>query len=452
MKQLLNIITDFFILDKEQLPVVDLYKRRILVMIIGFTWLTALIVLNLEKFGFYAEESNIPLFLFLSFCLLFLRYFGKNTWLGFAIFLGGLLITIYNVLETGYIYSYNQKWFVFLLLFVNFLLPRLVLPYLAFSLAAQVFFYWITPDSIVGIGGKEDYLIDNIAFIILSFFVLLFIKKVHLLQKSKIDDQNSQLLNQQNELIKSNQLLQNRSQELLLSNQELERFAYIASHDLKTPLNNIISFSQLLERELKEVDNEKAHEYFQFMKNGSIKMNNLIKDLLEYSRMPEREMRIEDIDLNELVNSITNSISEYLNERNAAVQMVDHLPTISANRTQMYLLFKNLIENGIKYNTSTHPKVEIKFLKREEYYQFKIIDNGIGIDPKYHDKIFQMFSRLHNDRDYEGTGLGLALSKKIVDGLKGKIALKSQLGQGSEFTIKLNKKLFKLEGVLQESP
>ncbi len=295
---------------------------------------------------------------------------------------------------------------------------------------------------IEGIGTREDYMIDNIAYIIISYIFLLVFEKIQDLQTSTIDNQNVELLAKQEALIKSNELLQNRSEQLVSSNEELERFAYIASHDLKTPLNNIISFCGLLEKELKQNHNKKAIQYFDFIKQGSNRMDVLIKDLLEYSKMSGNEIKNEEIDLNKLVHSIVDSISVYLKQRNAKVIIENRLPSIKANRAKVYLLFKNLIENGVKYNQSPHPRIKITFIIKENIYQFYIKDNGIGIAAKYHENIFQMFSRLHTSKEYEGTGLGLALCKKIVDGLKGQIQLESERGVGSTFIITFDKKLF----------
>ncbi len=271
---------------------------------------------------------------------------------------------------------------------------------------------------------------------------MIILKKLYSIQKSKIDNQNTQLLEQQQELINSNQLLKNRSEQLLVSNQELERFAYIASHDLKTPLSNIISFSYLLERELKDFDNEKAHEYFQYIKKESNRMNTLIMDVLEYSTFSSKAIEREEIDLNQLIKSIIDALSIDLNKTNAEMRIANHLPIIKADKAKMYLLFKNLIENGIKYNKSEKPIVEITCSEQEDKFQFQIKDNGIGIAPKYHQNIFQMFARLHNNHEYEGTGLGLALCKKIVDGMSGDIDLISEIGRGTQFIITLDKAHF----------
>jgi len=154
---------------------------------------------------------------------------------------------------------------------------------------------------------------------------------------------------------------------------------------------------------------------------------------LEYSRLSSKTKE-EEINICKLVQEIEDSIAEYLLQRNAKITVNDDFPIIKANRTRIFLLFKNLIENAIKYNESINPFVEIKYQMHHNFHQFIFDDNGIGIDEKHHHKVFEMFTRLHNTREYEGTGLGLSLSKKIAETIGGKIELKSQLGEGSTFT------------------
>jgi len=412
-------------------------------MITGSVCIVTSILLVLKMLGFFSEETTLHLFLACFFSLLFLKFFGQETIIGFFILIAGTVITTYNISITGHIFSFNHKWFLALILLVNIISSRFTFSYIIFSICFQFYSYSLTSISYMpGLGTKEDYMFDNIAYIVVAYIFLLIFKKLQDLQTLTIDKKNAQLLAKQKALMKSNLLLHNRSEQLVASNEELERFAYIASHDLKTPLNNIISFCGLLDRELKHYDNEKATQYFGFIKEGSNRMNALIKDLLEYSKMSGNEMKDEEIDLNELVHSIVDSISEYLNEKNAKVFITSHLPVIKANRTQIYLLYKNLIENGIKYNKSPQPVVEIGVGKKEKQFDLYIKDNGIGIPEKYHESIFQMFSRLHNNSEYEGTGLGLALSKKIVDNLKGKLTLESKSNEGSTFIITLSKSQF----------
>lgn len=442
MQQSLNRFIDFFIKEKSLLAPEEIFQARTTLWLIVISSIFSLIVPILQIFGYFEGESALILSVFCAILLIISKFQGNITLASYLFIIGCVAILIANIELTGGIYSYNHKWHIVLLLFSSFACPRLTFPLLIFQSLFLFYSYSTTHHQIEGIPNKVEHLFDIYVALFISYLVLLVYKKIKSIQKTRIDNQNNQLLNQRMELLESNELLKQRSEQLLESNQELERFAYIASHDLKTPLNNIISFSNLLEKELGDFNNDNAHKYFSFIKSGSLKMNSLVKDVLEYSKTSSKDIEIEDIDLNLLINSINQSISEYIARKNAKVVIRKQLPIIRANRTKMYLLFKNLIENGIKYNESPTPLVEIEYNHGKDHVDIKVQDNGIGIAKKFHQNIFEMFSRLHRDNEYEGTGLGLALCKKIVDHLAGKISIQSQLEKGTQLIITLDKKYF----------
>ncbi len=226
--------------------------------------------------------------------------------------------------------------------------------------------------------------------------------------------------------------------ELERSNDELERFAYIASHDLKTPLRNVVSFLNLIQRKTKKYEDKSLNEYIDIAVSGATQMNRLIKDVLEISRINANELRKEPIDLNDTIFYISNILQKQMIASDASIQS-DYLPTIEADQTQIKQLFQNLIENGIKYNKNEQPAIKIIYEEQEHHHLFQIKDNGIGIQKDYHKKVFEMFKRLHTLSDYEGTGIGLAICKKITTLYGGKIWLQSEQGEGSSFFFTLKK-------------
>lgn len=227
-------------------------------------------------------------------------------------------------------------------------------------------------------------------------------------------------------------LLKVNNDKLNVANEDLERFAYVASHQLKAPVRTISNFLNLIEKEVKnETQNQKLLEYLEYVKGSSEEMAMLINDLLEYSKLEKEEVKVEPIDLNDILLLTQNNLRATLQQNNAQVTVRD-LPVVSANKTHMVILFQNLIENAVKYNRSTQPQIEIYTDEEGDLY---VKDNGIGIDKEYHQKIFRMFMRLHGQDEYAGTGIGLSACKKIMDRHNGAISLESKPGEGTTFRL-----------------
>ncbi|MEO0778682.1 MAG: ATP-binding protein [Bacteroidota bacterium] len=241
------------------------------------------------------------------------------------------------------------------------------------------------------------------------------------------------------ELHESNAELVATNAQLAKSNGELERFASIASHDLKAPLRNIVSFLGLIKRKLRAPIPTELNDYFRFATDNAQHMQTLIQDILEFSKIDGTDQQQEAVDLNESLLSVVHNLKETMTEKNGSVEIAP-LPVIQANKVQVLQLFQNLIGNGLKYNQNKQPSVVIEHKKEARNHLFSIRDNGIGIDPQYHQQVFDMFKRLHHREEYQGTGIGLSICKKIIDQLEGKIWLESQPGRGTTFffTVPMN--------------
>ncbi len=215
------------------------------------------------------------------------------------------------------------------------------------------------------------------------------------------------------------------NKELQRSNEDLDNFAHVASHDLRTPLRSITSFLQLFVRKNQARFDDTDREYVQFIANASKQMDNLIKSLLSYSSIDRQKVIPKPINLNRTLNSVQLSLGSVIQERCATIE-VSPLPTILVQDFLMLQLFQNLIGNALKYNKSDHPTVEVFVVEdKENAYTFAVRDNGIGIPAQYKETVFKIFHRLHRAEEYEGTGIGLAACKRIVDLCDGKIWFES---------------------------
>ncbi len=235
------------------------------------------------------------------------------------------------------------------------------------------------------------------------------------------------------------QSLEVRAFELARSNADLERFLYVATHDLQEPLRMVNSFTQLLKKKYGKQLDEQANDYINYAVEGASRMKKLILDLLEYSKFSGNSEEFTPTDMHTVLHIVSQAFSKELKEAEAEL-MIAELPVISANTSLMVQLFKNLIGNALKYRSAVKPEIQITCKEEKDNFLFSVKDNGIGIDPKYADKIFILFRRLHNDNEtYEGTGVGLAICKKIIDLHQGNIWVESGQGKGSTFNFTIAK-------------
>jgi signal transduction histidine kinase len=240
------------------------------------------------------------------------------------------------------------------------------------------------------------------------------------------------LVRERQDLLQARQELEKSVTELARSNCDLQQFAYVASHDLQEPLRMVASYTQLLAKRYKGKLGEDADEFIAYVVQGANRMRALIQDLLIFSRIDRQGEQFEPTSAETLLGYALDNLKGAIDESKAVVTH-DPLPTVMADERQFLRLLQNLLSNAIKFHGPEAPRIHLSAERREKEWLFSVRDNGIGIDPHYSERIFVLFQRLHTNAEYPGTGIGLALCKKIVERHGGRIWMESQLGQGATF-------------------
>ena len=232
------------------------------------------------------------------------------------------------------------------------------------------------------------------------------------------------------------QQLQAKARELAQSNAELEQFAYVASHDLQEPLRMVTSYAQLLARRCEGQLDSDGREFIEYIVDGAERMQALINDLLTYARAGQPSQRRESVDCNKILAKVKHHLSIAIKEAGATINN-DALPVVEADARQLTQVLQNLLSNALKFRGDNPPVIDITCVTNDDEFEIAVLDNGIGIDPQYHERIFLMFQRLHTRGQYEGTGIGLAICKKIVESMGGRIRVESEFGKGARFVFTL---------------
>jgi light-regulated signal transduction histidine kinase (bacteriophytochrome) len=267
----------------------------------------------------------------------------------------------------------------------------------------------------------------------LGFFVIVVLILAQLkMEYSKELELNVELRDTLKRLEKTQEELKQKAEDLARSNADLEKFAYVAAHDLRGPLIGIGGYVQHLRRRLKDRLDPEAERVLEQVLEQIVRMENLINSLLGYARVGTARLDVKRVDFNEIIDQVIADLQAEI-EKSDAVVTSDPLPTLWADGTQIRQLFQNLVCNGIKFRGRELPRVNISAEKREIDFIFSVKDNGIGIDSKDQNRIFDMFQRLHNSSIYPGSGIGLAISKKIVENHGGRIWVQSDLQKGTIF-------------------
>ena len=406
-----------------------------------------LILINPPTLWLSKRITQINLYRYLSLIINILEIIGYTS---IIYFLGGIeatyLIPIYSLLITyvGVVASRKLPFIIASICSIAFALI-VVLEYLGFLPdryhAMGFYFPW---------KNQFDILFVITALLFMGAFIAYYTGNLLKENREKLRRQNAELVQAKEaaeqvrdeleqrvkertfELVITNEQLHQKTEALTRSNQELEQFAYVASHDLQEPLRMVTSYVQLLARRYQNRLDSNAEEFINFAMDGATRMHTLINGLLAYSRVGTRGKPFEPTNCETILQQSLDNLKMTMEESGAVVTH-DSLPTVMADDLQLGQLFQNLIGNAIKFHGEEPPRVHVSAKPDGKQWVFSVRDNGIGIAPEFAERIFIIFQRLHDKEKYPGTGIGLAVCKKIVECHGGRIWVGSELGKGATF-------------------
>jgi signal transduction histidine kinase len=427
------VVSDKFIPQKFLDDPVDYRKALVLAwahvfMLVGatFTYVMASSVAVLL-------DLPIPLW-FLSFFIissLFIFYRWQNLLIsGNYVCLGSYVFLVQQLPTTGGMFSDNIVWLIaisllsFLMMGIRWAFPWAILVLLTY---VGCFVYGKSHPEINHFIQNDEYYFGSYSGMLCLIFGFIYIfEKSQTIVLTELGKKNQEISDQAAALKLKDIKLQK-------SNHDLQNFAYTASHDLKEPLRMIGMYSQLLQKRTKGVLDERSEEYMYYMTDGVKRMGNLLDDLLTYSRLGKNEHDLVSVNLNDTLLMVTQNLTVVIQETNTLVTTAQ-LPTIKASNTEMTQLFQNIIANAIKFRRKdVIPRITINYTEEALTHVISIADNGIGIKAEYQEKVFELFTKLHSMSEYEGSGIGLATCKKIVEELNGNMWVTSTEGVGTTF-------------------
>jgi signal transduction histidine kinase len=357
------------------------------------------------------------------------------------------IILVPMVLKTGGLYSDNLLWMIFCPMSVLLFSGKLnALPWLLGLLLFTGYLYHLdiqNPEKFqeqIARLGSVYYVVSFSLLFLVSYLNVMLFKSGEELIIEDLNNHKNVLETKRNELTQINAQLRQLSEQLKRSNQDLESFAYASSHDLKEPLRMIGIYTQLIQKKLSGQLTPETEEMMGFVKNGVSQMQRLLEDILEYSRVGRGMDKMKMIDLDDVLFFVRNNLKMVISETNTLISEEKELPLVFSRYSEMVQLFQNLISNAIKFRKPDESsKIIISWVELEHFIQITVTDEGIGIDPNFQNKIFELFEQLHGKHKFGGSGIGLATCKKVVSNLGGSIWLDTEYTNGAKFHFTLPK-------------
>lgn len=426
----------------------NLRKARVLAFIHLFIITIGVLFESVNRIfwpGVHSPATLIGIGLVTLLAYIFKRYgnfFISGNLIAFILF----LVLFESVFQTGGIYSDNLLWIMATpLTALLFASPRSGMVWLG-VLVLVTFYLFLIDLQHPGYYRSQTADLDGLyylitycgLFIMLIGIVLIFATGQSMIIRA-LDEKQKELTKQKAELSRQTQALLEAEEKLKAINKELEQFAYSASHDLKEPLRMIGSYTTLIKRKLGNDLDTSTVEYMGFITDGVTRMEKMLNDLLQYSRLGRNKEQLRDQDLNDTLLVVMRNLMAAMENTNTAIYS-NQLPVVKSVSVEMIQLFQNLISNSIKFRKVTHPPViGITYTEEEKQHRFMFMDNGIGIPEKSKQSVFNIFERLHAAHEYEGSGIGLATCKKIVTNLGGSIWIEPEISDGTTFVFTIPK-------------
>jgi len=377
--------------------------------------------------NFVAVITFLGTLVYLSFSIFWDKWYWLYTLLSLSVTCLGVLFlnSFGKTTAARVIYILGFNWLIFLNTLIvgpsamgnNYLFVALIIPFLIFDMkqVGLIMLGIVTPLILLysfeyavpffnsyNLEPAQQQLVQKVGIVLQCIFLLLSVYQFVFYNRRT-----------EKQLENSNSQMQFQTSELRRSNSDLEQFAYIISHDLKAPVRNISSFMNLLVNKYGPTMNPEAREFVDYSHAGAKRLERLIDDVLAYCRIGTNLPKPIPVNLNDVVSTIRFELRDKLSSSNAQININKELPVVNnVHSSLMYHVFQNLISNGLKFNKKETPEININWTNSLNYYTFSVSDNGIGISKEYSTTIFQMFKRLHNEHDYDGTGIGLAICKK----------------------------------------
>jgi signal transduction histidine kinase len=419
------------------------WKARLHVAILSFLLFIVFLLWIAATFIVRAQEHpplSFGILLLLSLLWIFKKW-GNFILSANLLALAAAIVLVKTTFDTGGLYSDNLLWLMIAPLLALLFADRISGFCWLILLVFFTSYLFFTENNLPGQFQFHQQEFDNLYFFISYSGLFVMVVGIVLVFASgqamiieALNEKHKELIRQKEEISQQAQSLREAEQNLITINRELEQFAYAASHDLKEPLRMIKSYTQLIRRRMNAHIDETSSEYIAFVTDGVTRMDKLLSDLLEYSRLGRNKNQNTEIDLNDTLLTVMNNLMVTMIETQTTI-LSNPLPVIHGSSTEMMQLFQNLVANAIKFRRKEDsPRIEIIHKVENGFHVFRFKDNGIGIPEESKDRVFNIFERLHGKEEYEGTGIGLATCKKIVNHHGGDIWVDSQESPGTTFT------------------